>query len=313
MKSIEEPIFVFKNNKEACKFLNIEYKDSTNSRRFQEKQFNLHWKKWIKQGRKILVYQEKETISDAYEKGNNIYNKYIVNILIDYFYNHKDNILYKTKNNLAETTGIINHNYISLKNDVTQSKYGYIVTKDVLDSINGIIYSSIFSVLNKLNKKNYITYNQTYAINFINKNNMTEFRESTIFEAAIIKKIEYETLKSMRIENIRLIQNSKKLSKYYTKTNELVKLKINDMESYYTVFKLAIFKNNISTVKFNISELKAKLNKIIIDRLNNKIKKKQEKVKQKLKFCLNRWDKDRLSDTYLNESEELIKHLVEIN
>lgn len=336
---------VFASQREACKAIGIEYKNSTNSRRACEKEFDRRWK-WHKEGRKIIVDEVYPEIREKIDnrgksegsRGNNegIYAKYSTPLLFEYLKNYKTNngaTLYCTTNQLAERIGAINCNYTTANNN--REKYNqymynknkfmnYTAKKDIFDALHEIIKPCIVGTLEKLQENKHIIYWQTYLIFYKDeeegKKTITDVRISKDEETSIIRDIEVKVLESMGLENTKALQYNNKLQKeYYGKVNELVKLEI-EMEFYCTGYKIIILFEEVIEENKNIPELKTKLNNIIFERAMKKINRKKDKVEKELDGYLGlpnpfwkKWDKDRLNGKYILEAEEMIKSLVKIS
>lgn len=274
-------------------------------------------------------------------RGNNegISIKYSIPLMLDYFQcclKNNQSIIYTTSDNLAKVIGIINDNYFKEKND--RKKYGeyindesktwnYTTYCDVLNSLSEIVRQTILGTLEKLQKNEYINYVQTYLISYKMEDDSKEelkIRIATNEEIKIIYEVEEEVLAEMGLDNtIRLQSNSKLKNKYYKKTSEMSRKKIEEelrekIEWYYVGFEIKILDKDTEEIE-NMKELKTKLNDSITERALGKINNKKYNAEKELKNfkgfgkpILKKWYQDRLKDNYIAEAEEMIKYLVKL-
>lgn len=319
--------------KNLCEVLEIEEKHNTCSKNSQLKELSTI----------MDITKEKTfyTISEIYEvaldkiddrKGHSgksegsrnnyegIYLQYSTAIMLNTLNVYKEtygNIMYGTANQLALRIGIVNNNYaIANSNRDKFSNYTYKVNRlsnftsrrDCFDALSEIVKPCIVSTLNKLQNNGDIDYLQTILIY-----NGNDCRVATDKEISIINKVEDDVLLFMEIENKQVLRHNNKIQKnYYDEVNNRVKKLIN-LSYFCTGFKIIIFGKNEEII--DITETKALLNKIILERATKKLKKKTLKIKQLFKKPLGftdcpKWDKDRLNIDYMIEAEETLYMLV---
>lgn len=319
---------IFKSQRELCEKIGIEYKDSTNSRRAQEKEFDRRFK-WHKEGRKIIieeVYAEIKEKIDGRGKSegsrNNykgIYAEYIDILLLQYLQKEelklKDTCkIYTTNNKIAENTGIVNCNYRTAFNN--QAKFYNTVKKELDIKTNTYCMRDVFHIiktkireivkasLDRLQRLGKLDYEICYFIYV-----PYTIRVPSGIELEIIKKSEAETIKEMGVEHKTQIDNSEKLTKEFNaKVLEKVQDEIDYVQSIFKGYSIVLcedfdIKSDIETI-----ELMTKLNSLVINSLKEKPQKIQEKTikDEKLELWFGarspfwaKWVYDRVSKKYI--------------
>ncbi|MBO3442427.1 MULTISPECIES: hypothetical protein [Clostridium] len=262
----------FKNYKALCNKLNIVVANGGRNLKLQKQELKRYFD-WITESRKIIIteiYPEtKPKVDNRKNNGksegsrgnNNIYGKYIDNILIDYFIKHlkeNDNIVLNfTNREIAELTGMINFNYNITCND-KDNFHKYLcnsttpVTKtairDVFRKVQGILKPTIYSSLNRLQKQGYISFIIGYYLLFPKQEDQEDEegnRYADDVETKAIKKVENEVLKEMGITIAKKNYNDKLRKEYYNRVNKRVKeVFVNDFDtkikSYWTSYRIDI-------------------------------------------------------------------------
>ncbi|MCD3277321.1 hypothetical protein [Clostridium botulinum] len=238
----------FKNYKTLCDCINVTVKKGGRNLKLQKQDLKRYFD-WITEGRKIIikeVYLEpKPKVDNRKNNGksegsrgnNNIYGKYVDNILIDYFIEHlkeHDNIVLNfTNREIAELTGMINLNYNITCND-KDNFYKYLFNsttpvtrtaiRDVFRKVQNILKYTIDSSLNRLQKQGYIKFNKGYLLLEKQEDkNKTINRYAYDIETKAIRKVENDVLKEMGITIAKKNYNDKLRKEYYKTVNERVK------------------------------------------------------------------------------------------
>lgn len=332
---------IFKSQKELCEAIGIEYKDSTNSRRAQEKEFNRRFK-WHREGRKIIideVYAEIKEKIDGRGKSqgsrNNykgIYAEYIDILLLQYLQKEelklKDTCkIYTTNNKIAENTGIVNCNYrtaleyqakfYNTVKDEFNIKTNIYCMKDVFRNTKTKIREIVKASLDRLQKSEKLEYEPCY---FVYIPHTTRPPKDEEMEA--ITKAEIETMEEMKIEHKKQIDNNEKLSKEFnTKVLEKVRISFDYIELIYKGYIIALWEDFELKSENEIMELMKELNDLVIKSLKEKPQQMQEKTikdegLEKWFGSRNpfwsRWVFDRLSKKYIEHCYSFIDILVDL-
>lgn len=329
---------IFKSQKELCEYIGVEYKDSTNSRKAQLKEFDMRFK-WHKEGRKIIIDEIFKELREKVDnrkgnsgksigsrENNNIYGKYVDKILAYEFLYRKaanNDVIYTTTNLLAEICGIINHNYRTVNNNKYEffqylAKINSNISKTAMYDVFHIIKNSsksiISSSLKRLTKEGYINFKETYLIYFDNK-----VRFPMVYETEILKDIEKKTLELMSIEKKNILQYNDQLrNKYYEKFIELAKEEIENLDSVFVEYKIYIFLEKYK-VKDILLDIKL-LNKIVMEKTKEKLRRIYEKNELEydcscgyLNPFLPKFVIDRLDIDYLKYTDLVIDFLISLN
>lgn len=333
---------VFNSQKQLCEAIEIEYKDSTNSRKSQEKEFDRRFK-WHKEKRKIVIdeiYLEvKEKIENRGKSEgsrNNykgIYVEYIDMLLLQYLQQEELNLkdtckIYTTNNKIAENTGIVNCNYRTafnkreefyntVKNDFNIKRNTYCMY-DVFDMIKTKIREIVKSSLDRLQKQQKLEYESYYFVYI-----PYTARIPTEDELEAINNAEEETMREMGVETRRQIDNNYKL---YKEFNQMVLRKVQDefdyIESIFKGYEISLWEDFELKSDIEVEKLKAELNDLVIATLKEKPCRYQEKAKkdEQVGNCWfgsrspswKPWNFDRLSTKYVEHCYSFINILCNI-
>lgn len=308
-----KPGRIIKNYAAFCNLLGEEVKDSTNSRRAQEKEWqrSLTWKK---EGHKYIILEVKkntEPKNDGRSNGNNNkYNSYTTSILLDHLYklklqkkNNDDELFFElTDNKIYLILGLCNERYDRfnhLTEDVGNYRINHVI--DFYKRSNNKLYEIRTSTLANLERTGRIkSYNK---VRKIYENNV--LRSVTQEEELKIKDVELKVLREFKSESIKEIYNKVKQNPFYAKLNKEVK-KVFDWTVAFSTNKIILneYAENEED-RYILDPLKQLdyleiVNNLVIESLNKQAEKKFEN------------DNDRiLLEDYLeqqcNLSEELIK------
>lgn len=298
---------VFKSQRELCEVIGVEYKDSTNSRRACEKEFDRRFK-WHKEGRKIIIDEVYPEIKEKIENRgksegsrNNykgIYAEYIDALLLQYLQNEENKLkdtckIYTTNNKIAEAAGVVNHNYRTAYNE--RKKFYNTVKEDFNIRTNTCCMKDVFywmkskvreivkASLDRLQKAELLEYESCY---FIYAAYISRVPVEDEMEAIIIA--EEETMKELGVEHKKQIDNNYELSKEF---NRKVLLKVQEdfdyIESIFKGYTISLWEDFELKSDTEIKELKKKLNSLV----SNSLKEKPEKIQEKTKKeeGLERW------------------------
>lgn len=289
---------IFKSQRELCEKVGIEYKDSTNSRRAQEKEFDRRFK-WHKEGRKIIIDEVYSEIKDKVENRgksegsrNNykgIYAEYIDALLLQYLQREElklNNIykIYTTNNKIAEATGIVNCNYRTafsnrekfyntVKKDFNIKTNVYCM-KDVFDITKTKIREIVKSSLDRLQKAEQLEYESCYFVYI-----PYAARIPSDDELEAINIAEEETMKEMGVESKKQIDNNYKLSKEFNKiVLEKVQKDFDYIESIFKGYTISLWEDFELISETEMNKLKLELNTLVINSLKDKPQYKQDKT-----------------------------------
>ncbi|NFG98642.1 hypothetical protein FDC49_01825 [Clostridium sporogenes] len=329
--------------KELCGILNLKEKGRGKSRTLQlkdwERYFNFY--KPNPKGQKYIIKEFYTGVkpkinnrgkSEGSRGHNNTYAQYIDPILINYFAkileyrqeNDLDLIIYETTNMLAERTGFVNCNYrianiykdkfLYYINNREKEKIDKTIIYDVFGYLRGIIKPAIRASLSRLMKENYIDFIETYMIY-----KDYETRCSTYEELKLIRKIEKEVLKELKIKKNKLNYNDKLKSKYYNLVNKRIKEKI-ECDGIYVGFKIKLLENLKKNTIDYIKKYRKQLNEIVIEKTKNKMNEIKNKIEEEhgdfwgsIKPSLPIWIKARLNCNYINNVECIIDYILTLD
>lgn len=320
----------FKNLKELCNFVDIKYKDSTNSRKAIFKELK-RYVEFEKKGRKITIteiYTEpKEKIdnrgkSESSRNNNNIYMQHIDPILTNYLINMDNNVMYVTINQLAEIAGIINRNYREFK-DNQKAFFNYLKENKIVENstaVNNVFYNiqdilrpMISSSLDRLKNQGIIEYEYNYILH-----KKLEVRLATDEEVKIIKECEERILQELEVSRAEIGRSDTLRKKYYKKVNELVFEEIKDIDLYYMGYKITV-KSQAELKLDNIQQHKEELNSIVKERVEDRNIRHKKKVEDKAKELgfgsqiFREYEEDILKDSYLLDTKTIIGYLLDQN
>lgn len=288
---------IFKNNREACEFIGLKYKDSTNSRKAQEKEFSARWA-WHKKGRKIIVdevYSKVKAKVDNRGKSkgsrNNykgIYAEYIDILLLQYLQGEDETKstykIHTTNNKIAEETGIVNINYRcaynerekfynTVKKDFNIKKDIYCM-KDVFYWTKSKIREIVKASLDRLQKLQFLEYESCYFV-------YVEYpaRVPTEAEMEAIIMAEEEMMREMGIENKKQIGNNYKLCKEFDqRVLERIQENFCYIEGIFKGYAISLLKHFKVKSYEEIEGLWIKLNNLVVKSLKEKVEKIHEKA-----------------------------------
>lgn len=328
---------IFKNLKELCQFLQIEYKDSTNSRKKIIKELE-QYIKFHKNGRKIVIddiynIPKEKTDNRGKSEGsrnNNdgIYGKYIDPILIYYFQKCIKNgkhTIYESNTFLATESGIINNNYKTAYNNKLKfikcisQKEGLLTftsMNNVFTKLQDIKKTPIISSLDRLKEKGLISYTlgDIISYNYISRLPNKEEQEIIIN----CKKMAKEEIEYIKLE--KKINRDDELKIYYNSLDKLIKQEIEKVDMCWTGYQITINDNILNKTIDNIKESKQKLNKIIIEKVKNKMIKNKQGIEKKyipqfgiVNPNLPKWILNILDAEFLMNCDIFIKYLVSLD
>ncbi|NMM64380.1 hypothetical protein HBE96_17305 [Clostridium sp. P21] len=330
---------IFKSLKELCELLNIEYKDSTNSRNKIIKELECYFK-FHKDGRKIVIDEIYDTPKEKVDnrgksegsRGNNtegIYGKYIDKLLINYFkycLENENYVLWETVNMLAERVGMINSNF----RIVNSNKYEFkqLINKEnnikmtntpfynVFTKINELKRKPIISSLDRLQKNDLITYEMSYIIYYKHENRLPKIGEDEIIKECIDKAKEKFKIKSTK----EIMNNEKLKNEYYEYVNKLVTEQIEECDGIYSGFKIILDERILDLKVNNIRKQKEEFNKIIIKKIKEKMAKNKKKIDEEYGDYFGtpnpfwkKYIKEILDVNYLAYTEVVIDYICNLN
>jgi len=331
----------FKNLKELCLTINVEYKDSTNSRIKAKKEIERYMKLDTK-GRKVIIaeiYKEAlEKIDGRKENGhaegsrnnNNPYGKYIDVILKEYIITTEKTKFYTTTNILAKEFGLINLNYsVASSNKRKYFQYSYREVNgeanktamwDTFGIIKGVLKGAVRSSLDRIATTGIITYKEAYIVIF---NNNT--RIATAKETKIIKKCESEILELLDTTKQKMQFNDRLRNQYYIAVEKLACQRLDNYNKHFVGYEIKILKNIKSeTSAIEIKILKENVNRVFKERINKSLDKIRNKTKIDVKIGSPKWVgtanpswdiwiKNRINITYLYYSKYILDSLIGLN
>ncbi len=255
---LEVGMVVQKGYPELCDLVGeSKYKSGSNQRKAQEKR----WKRFINYsksefgGRKLIItdiYDEPLPKEDKRNLGNNnIYLKYIENILLRYVNRKNNKECYLTKNQLWLILGMINKNYKKipysiLKNDIEYCDVKEWELNNFYMRCNSKLNNILYSALNNLQNRSLIVWNtQIMIVVPDNKNGI--YCNHYIASDSEIKKIlavERKVLKDMGFESKRHVMCKMKMPQFYEKVNSLL-YDLYGWKRKYERIKILFNKNDI--------------------------------------------------------------------
>lgn len=332
----------FKNLKELCTQLEIQYKDSTNSKKAILKEVE-RFAKLSRKGRRICVEEvyliPKEKVDNrkghsgttkGLNAGSMKFGKYIDVLLENLLFKQKqkDDVIYITNSCIAQKIQMVNFNYrVCLANREKFHKFlynryfysPYTATNDVFSCIYSKMRPAITSSLNRLQAQGKITYNVTYITYYENENTVV-----TDVENKKIIQLEINTLKGMEITPKKMMWNNKKRQEFYAKVNEKVKEYFynngKEIDGIYQGYKIF----NIKNIKEqeNIKTIEKEFNNIFATDVMDSIRNNNERIKQKYTHEFTgwgvpkykKWDEERITSLkYINLVEHSINILISHN
>ncbi|QCH28019.1 hypothetical protein [Clostridium tyrobutyricum] len=327
---------VIKNYRELCKICGWKVTTGT-AKKAQLKELARYFK-WHKDGNKFVIDEiydtplakidnrKYHTGKNSNSRNNNIYGKFIDPILLDYFCNRKNKILYYTTNQLAVIAGIINKNYgvaFSNKNDFLNfSAKDITINKsaetDFFSIVKGSLKDTIKSSLKRLQKNGYIKFKETYLLSF-----QYEVRNTTEEENELIQEIEKSVFEKMKkeekITTKNQLQYNDKLRKiYYNEIANEVQDQIENVDMIYRGYNIIVGEDIVSS-NVDVNILKNNLNSIFINKTMEKLHKRHMKEKNNHKFWGKPnpfWDKytiDRINKSYIPYCKYITDMLLNIH
>ena len=325
----------YKNYKELCKVLEVKIKVGK-SKQLQLKEFERYFR-YHREGNKfvideILITPEDKVdnrkghsgTSEGSRNNNEVYGTHIDKILLNYFSESDKSIIYTTTNQLSWIVGLINSNY-SVASSHKDKYYSYsyeimngVVNKVAMWDLFGIIKTSIKSIIRSSLKRlsdsdnKYIDYEESHMI-FYNHATRIASKE----EEKIIRNIENSVLEKNQVTRKKLQYNDKLMNEYYDEVEELVKKEIDHVDKIFIGYKIHILK---SIEQQNVLDDRNYLNKIFMERTNEKMKNITIRTKEKAGNYIGQpnpfWSKfvlERLNFNYMIYTEYVIESLMNIN
>jgi len=336
-----------KNYKVLCEFLEEEVKDG-NSKKSQLKEWQkyFNWKQ-IKYSFKILeIYENKKSDEELLikdeervkKKRNGIYKIFLKKLIVDLLYSHKTETckyeVSKSITQLFESLYMVNKNYNKYKNNLSDLKEEINVDEEFLHYFYTTTYpnmkNAIDRALKELQSERVIMYHNAMMVNTVNEG----MRFATTDERSQILFLEYETLKSMNLKNIKQVIVQKKMKTFKRIFNNFMfeDKTLANVISYFTVYVIT-FHKEIGEVQNklikellkdeNIEEIQKMLNetnhnKILKNSKNrrNKVLKKYNNLNVDIFNTLLSDDfkeKNELSNDYLKKMDITSKKLIDKN
>lgn len=330
---------VFKNLKELCECIGIEYKDSTNSRKAILKDLERYFL-YHKEGRKIVIdeiYAEPKEKIDNRGKSegsrNNYKGKYAeyIDVLLLQYLQEQENKntckIYTTNNIIAENTGIINCNYrtafsnrekfYNVVKDKFEIETNVYCMKDAFNMIKTKIREIIKASLDRLQKAEKLSYETCYFV-FANHT----MKVPNKYEMEVITNAESEIIEQMG-KTKKQIDNNYKLSlEFNRKVLKRVQQQCEYIDGIFQGYTIVLLEDVEVKSKQEIKELKYKLNKIVIKTLKEQPQKIVDKTKKELGIedwfghrspFWKPWIFDRMSKKYIEHCYNFIEILCNID
>jgi hypothetical protein len=324
----------FKSYKELCLFLGQKFRTGK-SKQLQLKDWE-RYLKFSKVGNRFIIteiYPEpKEKVdnrkghsgtSEGSRKNNNVYGLYVDQILLNYFADCEETVVYRTTNQLSFIAGLINWNY-SVASSYKDKYYSFtnaemngVINKvamwDFLGKVKPSIKKIIRLSLKRLADKGYIDYEESHMLSY---NYQT--RVATEDEEVLIRNIENSVLEEMQVTRNKLLYNDKLRNEYYADVEKLVEQEIAFVDKVFVGYKIKI-KEKIKSEN-NQENNRAMVNQLFKERTKEKLSKIPVKTKEKVGDYIGEpnpfWDKftlGRLDSNYLIYSDYVIKSLLSLN
>lgn len=326
--------FKYKDLKELCKAANVEYKDSTNSRKKIIKELESRYK-LVKDGRGYIITEiydiPKEKVDgrktgntgkNPNSHGNNIggeYTQYVQPLLKNYLSSFKDDLIYVTNTFLGKYCGFITENFISsisYKNiscTILKEKCGinnyyslWDTTQKINESYKGIIQYN----LKKIQEEGYIKF--TYNYIFIYNN---ECYCADAEEIKKIKEIENEILVELELKTKSDLAfcSEKKVKKFYKKFEDEI-IKEFEVEGIFQGYGIDIRKPIESEIE-DIEIYRKEINNKFQEKIYKNVEKLYDKAFDKMsKFKgITKKEEGRVRDQYLPNCKVVIKELLSCN
>lgn len=299
---------VLKNYKELCAKLDIPEKfgNSKTAQISEIRKFCDLYKKSNSHKYKVRKIYKNPIEKDINPISNNtIYTILIENILLSYFIkeNKTEHIFIKEK--LWEILGMTNKNYIKFQYKGDLAKIEPVSEWDVKNAyqnsrskLNSILTSS----LNSLKRRKLIEYNEVIVGKKDDKFYIINFPS----EIEKILKIEKDTLKKLKCNNIIQVIYSDKFNKYINIRNQ----KIEEEVGYSMIMRRIRIICNKEYLEQGLIENKEKLKKELNQKVLNSLIKQ---VENKYKNNINSNNEFKYHDSYVEAQKILLRKIIDIN
>jgi hypothetical protein len=313
-----EKIYVgqtFKNYKEMCVELEMEIKNSTNSKNSQYKELE-RFCIYRKSGHKIIIEEVYEHPLPKIDN-NSIYGTLIQLLITDLLAQCKGQISI-SRSKLMLSIGMVNCNYSECRELVQKlAKYTDIDEKVIYDFYNtstSSFKSLIETALKSLMDKRVIMYNKIIKVSDKDKYST---RTATEKELNLIMDIERSILDELGYKQISSVRVSKDWKKFRLKSKQLLQ-ENSDIDFYFTAYDITIHEKyiveernelmNLLLEKAKRQESKDELNQLIFANLLLNAQKRHEKA-----FTSKKMGKVRMVNTYLENFQQLANLLIDKN
>lgn len=242
---------IYKNLRELCNVLNLQYKDSTDSRKAIVKHIETYMELERKGNRYTVtkVYDVPATKIDGRGKAqgsrsnNSVYVNYIDILVKDVLLNSLEDkeYFYTSNNGILSSITITEDTFIEQLNEV--DKHSYINAKlKLLSTLNNMVTSS----LKRLQRQCYIKLREGYLIIDSNTTRLADKKET-----ALIDTIRDQLLKELDIKPVQLLLNKSIRYKFYTNLKERLIEQADDLEALQFVFKGYKIQSNTKPLSTN--------------------------------------------------------------
>lgn len=313
----------FKNYKELCVELDMEIKNSTNSKNAQLKEL-ARYCDFSKIGHKIKIEKihdfPKEKVDNRGGSHNSIYGD-IVQLLITDLLAQCDGHVSISRSKLMVSIGMVNINYGECRENVPKlSKYAEVDEKVIYDFYNTSTSSFrgiIETALNNLMDKRVIMYNKIVKVS---EKSRYGTRSATEDELELIMNIEKEVLEEFGYKQISSVRVSKNWNKFKRKTKKMLHEHSN-IDFYYTAYDITINHKyiigernellNLLLEKVRRQESKNELNRLIY---TNVVENAQSRHESSKEFTYNKKTKKTRSDqNYVDNMKQLADLLIDMD
>ena len=324
---------VVKNHEQMCELLGVEYKNNTNSKEAQRKEWARYFN-WEKKGQKYIIidiYDEPLEKSDKRSIGNHSkYVEFIESMLLNILSRQNKNNIQITLKKLFLHLNMINRYYQEIEHNELMGRSDFI-NEFYINHFYQRTYQKlreiIFSSLKNMSKRKLIDFEMVIIVTEVEEIDGKRFkvpRRATEKEKIIINEIEQEVLQKMGLKNISIVHLKFKDRQFYSCVDQLLFSRYNIDSTYKEVYIEYVGKDPIITVdQVIINEQRENLNKLVIETINqqavNKLEKNKKKVKEDMGDYWGEPNRIELSKKftfdevpYLNSQNELAEVLIKI-
>lgn len=238
----------FKNYKEMCKILDMEVKESTNSKNAQYKTL-AQFCEFAKEGHVIII---KEVFSEKHDRIDNrggrytdVYNSLMQIMLLNFFLEMDSTHITISRNRLLEGISALNINYIECRDHLVGLSKHTNVSLDIIFEFysvtNSNFKSMLDSALNTLQDRSLIKFHETVKVAPSNgSNNRTATKE----ELSIIADCEDEVLSEMGYKKLRDVRMSSNWKKFKANMSKKLHECKSGIRFYYTAYDIGTVSKN---------------------------------------------------------------------